>query len=228
MGGGEGYRTVAYFVNWGIYGRKYFPQTVPADKLTHVLYSFGDNREDGEVILTDQWSDIQIHYEGDSWNDQGNNLYGNLKQLYLLKKQNRNLKVLLSIGGWTYAHEQRHFDAPASTAQGRKKFADSCVQLIKDLGFDGIDIDWEYPRNQDQGQQLLLLLQEIRSAMDAYASKLEGETGTKPQFVLTIAAPAGADNYNNMPLGAIAQVLDFINLMVSLPTRRYAGFLVQR
>ncbi|KAJ4348304.1 Chitinase 4 [Didymosphaeria variabile] len=213
MGGGEGYRTVAYFVNWGIYGRKYFPHTVPADKLTHVLYSFGDNREDGEVILTDQWSDIQIHYEGDSWNDQGNNLYGNLKQLYLLKKKNRNLKVLLSIGGWTYAHEQKHFDTPASTPQGRKKFADSCVQLIKDLGFDGIDIDWEYPRDQDQGHQLLLLLQAIRSAMDAYASKLEGETGTKPQFVLTIAAPAGADNYNNIPLGAIAQVLDFINLM---------------
>lgn len=164
--------------------------------------------------MTDQWSDIQIHYDGDSWNDQGNNLYGNLKQLYLLKKKNRNLKVLLSIGGWTYAHEQRHFDTPASTPQGRKSFANSCVQLIKDLGFDGIDIDWEYPRDQQQGQQLLMLLQEIRSAMDAYAAKLESETGTKPQFVLTIAAPAGADNYNNMPLADLAQVLDFINLMV--------------
>jgi chitinase len=89
--------------------------------------------------------------------------------------------------------------------------------LIKDLGFDGIDIDWEYPRDQEQGQQLLLLLQEIRSAMDAYATKLEGETGTKPQFVLTIAAPAGADNYNHLPLADLANVLDFINLMVSLP-----------
>ncbi|KAF1977159.1 family 18 glycoside hydrolase [Bimuria novae-zelandiae CBS 107.79] len=213
MGGGEGYRSVAYFVNWGIYGRKYFPQNIPADKLTHVLYSFGDNRPDGEVVLTDQWSDIQIHYEGDSWNDVGNNLYGNLKQLYLLKKANRNLKVLLSIGGWTYAHEQKHFDAPAATPQGRKKFADTCVKLIKDLGFDGIDIDWEYPQNPEQGQQLLWLLQEIRAAMDAYATKLEGETGTRPHFVLTIAAPAGEANYKNMPLRALAQTLDFINLM---------------
>ncbi|CAI6339007.1 unnamed protein product [Periconia digitata] len=209
----EGYRSVAYFVNWGIYGRKYFPQTIPADKLTHVLYAFGDNRPDGEVILTDQWSDIQIHYDGDSWNDQGNNLYGNLKQLNLLKKKNRNLKVLLSIGGWTYAHEQKHFDTPAATPQGRKTFADSCVKLIKDLGFDGIDIDWEYPSNPEQGQQLLLLLQEIRSAMDAYADKLAAEAGERPHFVLSIAAPAGESNYKNMPLGAIAQVLDFINLM---------------
>ena len=256
MGGGAGYRSVAYFVNWvslfppfpylgiyvpgylgkpqttchltthsqGIYGRKYFPQNIPASQLTHVLYSFGDNRPDGEVILTDAWSDIQIHYDGDSWNDQGtNNLYGNLKQLYLLKKQNRNLKVLLSIGGWTYAHEQKHFDAPAATAQGRKKFADSCMKLIKDLGFDGIDIDWEYPRDAEQGQQLLMLLQEIRRAMDAYATKLEGETGTRPQFVLTIAAPAGESNYKNMPLGAIAQTLDFINLMVSGVWVRFWG-----
>ena len=235
MGGGDGYRTVAYFVNWvrwkvyslrrscsnpsqGIYGRKYFPQTIPADKLTHILYSFGDNRPDGEVILTDQWSDIQIHYEGDSWNDQGNNLYGNLKQLNLLKKKNRNLKVLLSIGGWTYAHEQKHFDTPAATAEGRKAFADSCVKLIKDLGFDGIDIDWEYPQNPEQGQQLLLLCQAIRSAMDDYADILaqQSSDGTRPNFVLSIAAPAGEANYKNMPLGALGQVLDFINLMVSL------------
>lgn len=211
----EGYRTVAYFVNWGIYGRKYFPQAIPADKLTHVLYSFGNNRPDGEVFLTDPWSDVQIHYDGDSWNDTGNNLYGNLKQLNLLKQKNRNLKVLLSIGGWTYAHEQKSFDIPASTPQGRKTFADSCVKLIKDLGFDGIDIDWEYPTNPEQGQQLLLLLQEVRCAMEAYADQLASSNpdGTRPHFVLSIAAPAGESNYKNMPLGALAQVLDFINLM---------------
>ncbi|PSN62656.1 endochitinase [Corynespora cassiicola Philippines] len=214
MGGGHGYRSVAYFTNWGIYGRKYTPQLIPADKLTHVLYAFGDNREDGEVVLTDKWSDVDIHYEGDSWNDVGNNVYGNIKQIMLKKQKNRNLKSLLSIGGWTYAHEQKHFDKPASTPQGRKRFADSCVELIKDLGFDGIDIDWEYPQNPEQGQHLLLLLQEIRAAMEAYADKLAANgPGSRPHFVLSIAAPAGEQNYKNMPLREIGQVLDFINLM---------------
>lgn len=38
-----------YFTNWGIYGRDYQPASLPADKISHVLYSFMNVRADGTV-----------------------------------------------------------------------------------------------------------------------------------------------------------------------------------
>ncbi|ETW75424.1 glycoside hydrolase family 18 protein [Heterobasidion irregulare TC 32-1] len=198
----------AYFTNWGIYGANFQPTDIlPAD-LTHILYSFADvTPSTGSIFLTDSYADEQKHFPGDSWSEPGNNLYGCLKQLYLLKLANRNLKVLLSVGGWTYS-QAGHFSF-VTDAGLRQTFVSSAVQLIEDYGFDGIDLDFEYPANAAQGQGFANLYTSLRTALDALAAK-KGDATT---YQLTSAVSAGADNYANLVVGQMDKALSYWNLM---------------
>ncbi|WRT68556.1 uncharacterized protein IL334_005533 [Kwoniella shivajii] len=134
--GWHGYRSVGYYPNWVIYNDDPFTvNDITAKDFTHIIYAFANvDRNSGAVYLGDNYADTQFPYPGDNPdNDQGNNLYGNLKQLFLLKKNNRNLKIQLGIGGATYssiarAHWYTHTCSSPMTAQTA-----SLVDLFKRL-----------------------------------------------------------------------------------------------
>ncbi|KAF7981869.1 hypothetical protein HWV62_31429 [Athelia sp. TMB] len=200
--------SVGYFVNWGIYGRKFPPSLIPTQDLTHILYAFANVKPDsGEVVMSDLWADQDIHYDGDSWNDPGGpNLYGNMKAIYKLKQQNRHLKVLLSIGGWTYSPS---FHPVVVNPALRAKFVQSAIQILEDYGYDGLDIDYEYPSNDAQARGYVDLLRELRQGLDAHAR----QHGVNYKYPLTIAAPCGPDNYQKLHVREMDQYLDFWNMM---------------
>jgi chitinase len=156
--------------------------------------------------LSDTFADTEANCAGGSSNEAGTNLSGCLNQLYLLKKANRSLKVLLSIGGFTYS---ANFAVPLSTESGRSTFASTAVSLVQKFGFDGLDIDWEYPQDDTEAGNMVLLLQAIRQALDAYGNSLS----TPYHFQLTVACPAGSVNYQTMHITGMDQYLDFWNLM---------------
>jgi chitinase len=217
-------QVVGYFIEWGIYLRNFKVKDVKtsgsANKLTVINYAFGNVAPDasGNVVckLGDEWADYQKPSTADesvtgqevTW---PRPLLGNFQQLQALKEQYPNLKVLISLGGWTWS---KYFSDAALTKQSRERFVSSCIDLfikgnIPDPGwggmggpgaaaglFDGIDIDWEWPgsegnagniiRPQDK-QNYTLLLREFRKQLRAC-----GKTAGK-DYLLTAFLPASSD-----------------------------------
>ncbi|GAW02136.1 glycoside hydrolase family 18 protein [Lentinula edodes] len=199
---------VAYFTNWGIYAANFQPTDIIPSTLTHILYAFADVSPDtGAISLTDLYADEQKHFATDSWDETGNNLYGCLKQMYLLKLANRSLKVLLSIGGWTYSQEG-HFDF-VTDATLRANFVTQAVSYIENFGFDGIDLDYEYPANTAQGQGFSDLITELRTAFN----NLAAQKGDSTPYELTAAVSANASNYQWLNIPQVDAALTYWNLM---------------
>jgi chitinase len=197
-------RQVGYFIQWGIYGRSFFVKNLDtsgtAARLTHLDYAFGNVAPEASGAVTCQSGDVWADYErpvpaeesvdgvADQW---GEPLNGNFGQLLKLKAKYPNLKVMLSLGGWSWS---KYFSDAALTPQSRAALVSSCVDRFingnlpalgpGDAGgpgsaanlFDGIDLDWEWPgsdgnvgnviRPEDRAN-LTLLLKEFRTQLDA-------------------------------------------------------------
>lgn len=83
---------------------------------------------------------------------------------------------------------QAVFGNIASSAANRATFASNVLNFMLFYGFDGLDIDWEYPGAPDRGgqpqdtQNFVLLMQQLHSTF-ATSSKKLGLTFTAPSSV---------------------------------------------
>lgn len=171
-------------------------------QITHLNYSFGliynDEKEETNSALRDPAKLHQIWLSPKAMQD--------LAQIPALRKQNPQLTVLLSVGGWG----ARGFSGAAATHESRAVFIRSAQDIMAKYGLDGIDLDWEYPVNGAWGlvasqpadrDNFTLLLKELRQAL-----------GDKKR--LTIAVGANAESPKSwVDVKAVAQLLDYLNLM---------------
>lgn len=210
----NGKKYVMYYPAWATYGRDFQVMDIDASKLTHINYAFA-NIANGECVLGDKYADTEKFFANtDSWNDPAGTLRGNINQLHHLKTQHPHLVNMISIGGWTWSSQ---FSGLASTQEGRKKFASSCVDYMLTYGFDGIDVDWEFPvsggaagmaNSPNDRENFTLLIQALRDSLDL-AGK---QTGAYHE--LTIATSADpAKVYTSYDVPAISPILDFVNVM---------------
>jgi chitinase len=169
-------------------------EQVAAKKLTRINFAFA-NIDQGRIV------------EGDPSDA------ANLAMLVGLKKENPDLTVLVSVGGWLWSGR---FSDAALTPASRAKFIDSVAAFITRYNLDGLDIDWEYPamagaagnvfRPEDK-QNYTLLLKELRERFKKMQKPLHR------RLYITIAAGASAEFLEHTEMDQVQKYVDTVNLM---------------
>ncbi len=183
------YYRIAY-----VYGSGDTPMPrIDAEKLTHINYAFAFIR-DGEIVSISPRD------------------AGNLANLAALRESNPNLRILISIGGWSGSEG---FSDAALTDSSRQRFAESVIRFIGRHNLDGADVDWEYPGQPGAGnthrpedrENFTRLLTALREHMDQESNR------TGRTYLLSIATATSPVYMDNTDLGSAHRPLDFINVM---------------
>jgi chitinase len=188
----KSYHVIGYVAGW----KTVNPKNIPAEKLTHINYAFA-NVQEGVVA----------HIEGRVAKDSTNFL-----MFQQLKERNPDLKILVSIGGWTHS---KGFSDAVLTAQSRKKLTDSGIAFLKKYKLDGLDFDWEYPALQgdnnvvrpEDKENFVAMLKSFREALDSLG------TVDNKHYLSTIASGGFREYLELNDLKEAQKYLDFINIM---------------
>ncbi|MBQ6569716.1 MAG: hypothetical protein IJL87_05625 [Clostridia bacterium] len=216
-GPADTYRVIGYVTQWNWPGTD-DPMVegdavadIDASKLTHINYAFGH-------IVNAQGSSYTSGFTGCVDVPDPDKL----RALVNLKQQNPDLKVLLSVGGWG----MDGFCPICHDATLTNNFVKSCVQIVKEYGLDGIDLDYEYPGTSGDKYDKLTCPHAMgeggANESTAYADgeayldmfrAFRNNSDFGWNYLLTIASGVGYDWQCAVSCGEMGNWLDFINIM---------------
>lgn len=219
------YRNVMYYGDWSIWGGQgnFYPKDIPADQLTHLNFAFVDFDAQGVLKFTDKDA-ATGHPLGNAGVTYGDVNGGILNAFQVLKSENPNLKIGVSLGGWSKSGD---FSVIAANPSIRATFVKNVMAFIKYTNMDFVDIDWEYPASlrdpdkvdntNDEGttkatpadkENFIILLQDLKNALNKQGTEL-GKT-----YELSVAIPAGKAKVDEgIDVAKLFNVIDFANIM---------------
>ncbi len=166
----------------------YGPNSIPWSKITHLMYSYASIKE----------SDMTVTYPDTLWNAL---LYCNNLKL------NYGVKLLISVGG---PANSTVFPRVTADTTNINKFALNCINLLKTVQIDGVNISWNYPKDTLESELFIKLLKSLRRVADSVSLK------TKNPILLTISVPGKIDLLNGTTgktdFNRTLSLVDWINI----------------
>ena len=186
---------IGYFEGWASNRpcNVFRPEQIPLNLYTHINFAFATIDPKTFKIMPGAESDIGLY-----------------KRLMLLKKRDPALKVFIAIGGWTFndpGPTATTFSDIAASVPRQRVFIESLISFMATYGFDGVDLDWEYPVADDRSGR------EVDFAnFPKFMSRLSDSlSGLKKGISITI--PASYWYLQHFDLKALAKTVDFFNIM---------------
>lgn len=224
-------KVVGYFPNYSI-GREEHKDFDIADlqwdKLTHIQYAFGVvNKETFKLEAGDVANDIENKFEDREFVHKGQVIemddslgyYGQFNIMHTLKEKYPDVTVLISTGGWAASEGLWYC---TQDEEKMRTFSKSAVEFIRKYGFDGIDIDFEFPSETPLSGNYTNFTESIRSGISdryvqfikilsedlAQASREDGK-----YYWLTSAVSASSWVLGGQTNSDFLDYLDFVSIM---------------
>ncbi|MDO5601916.1 MAG: glycosyl hydrolase family 18 protein [Oscillospiraceae bacterium] len=226
-------KVVGYFPNYAVNSEAhaYFSITdLQWDKLTHVQYAFVVADENTfELVPSDPENDVENKFEGRAFYHKGEEIrmdetlgyYGQFNLMHTMMEKYPDVTVLASTGGWAAS---RTLWLVTDNEENMRRFAKSAVAFVRKYGFDGIDIDFEYPSETSQSgnpadfdlsesrrkgisERYGQLIQILRDEFDA-AAKEDGK-----YYWVTSAVSASSWVLGGQTSAEYLDLLDFVSVM---------------